>query len=103
MCACVSLAHSVLWKWFSSILPRFLGCLGVLVPGVCVCVRARARVRACVRACSLLSVVLYTRIGVVLLSPCAWVHCICCGYSLEYVLCSVHCPVDFALCEFVHC
>ena len=45
------------WKWFSSILPQFLGCLGFLVPGVC--------------ACGLLSVVLYTRIGVVLLSPCA--------------------------------
>jgi len=71
-------------KWFSSILPQFLGCLGVLVPGVCVCVRA----------CSLLFVVLYTR-TVVLLSPCAWVHCIPCGYSLEYVLCSVHCPLDF--------
>jgi len=53
--------------------------------------------------CSLLSVVLYTRIGVVLLSPCAWVHCISYGYSLEYVLCSVHCPLDYALCEFVHC
>ena len=54
-------------------------------------------------ACSLPSVVLYTRIGVVLLSPCAWVHCISYGYSLEYVLCSVHCPLDYALCEFVHC
>ena len=53
--------------------------------------------------CSLLSVVLYTRIGVVLLCPCAWVHCISYGYSLEYVLCSVHCPLDYALCEFVHC
>ena len=52
--------------------------------------------------CSLLSVVLYTRVGVVLLSPCAWVHCISCGYSLEYVLCAVHYPLDFALCEFVH-
>ena len=56
MCVCIGLAHLVLWKWFSSILPQFLGCLGVLVPGVC--------------ACSFLSVVLYTRIGVVLLSPC---------------------------------
>ena len=40
MCVCVyvrvGLAHLVLWKWFSSILPQFLGCLGVLVPGVCV-------------------------------------------------------------------
>ena len=89
MCVCVDLAHLVLWKWFSSILPQFLGCLGVFVPGMC--------------ACSLLSVVLYTRIGVVLLSPCAWVYCISCGYSLEYVLCSVHCPFDLALCEFVHC
>jgi len=70
----VGLVHLVLWKWFSSILPQFLGCLGVLVPGVCVC--------------SLLSVVLYTRISAVLLSPyrpCAWVHCISCNYSLEYV------------------
>ena len=81
MCVCEGLAHLVLWKWFSSILLRFLECLGVLVPGVC--------------ACSLLSVVVYTRIGVVLLSPCAWVHCISCGYSLENVLCSVHCPLDF--------
>ena len=86
---CVGLGHLVLWKWFSSILPRFLGCLGVLVPGMC--------------ECSLLSVVLYTRIGVVLLSPCAWVHSIYCGYSLEYVLCAVHCPLDFALRESVHC
>jgi len=45
-------------------------------------------------ACSLLSVVLHTRIGVVLLSPFAWVQCISCGYSLKYVLCSVHCPLD---------
>jgi len=74
------------WKWFSSILPQFLGCLGVLVPGVC--------------ACSLLSVVLYTRICVVLLSPYAWFHCISCGYSLEYALCSVNCHLDFALREF---
>ena len=56
----------------------------------------------CVCVFSLLSVVLYTRIGVVLLSPCAWVHCISCGYSLEYVLYAAHCPLDFALCEFVH-
>ena len=91
VCVCVGLARLVLWKWFSSILPQFLGYLGVLVPGACAC------------ACSLLSVVLYTRIGVVLLSPCAWVHCICCGYSLEYVLYAVHYPLDFALCEFVHC
>jgi len=89
VCVCVGLAHLVLWKWFSSILPPFLGCLGVLVPGV--------------RACSLLSVVLYTRIGVVLLSPYAWVHCISCGYSLEHVLCLVHCPLDLSLCELVHC
>ena len=78
------------WKWFSSIL-QFLGCLGVLVPGVC--------------ACGLLSVVLYTRTSVVLLGLymlCAWVHCISCGYSLEYVLCAVHCPLDFALCEFTN-
>ena len=59
------------------------GCLFL----VCVCV---------------LSVVLYTQVGVVLLSPCAWVHCISCGCSLEYVLCAVHCPLDFALCGFVH-
>jgi len=39
VCVCVGLAHLVLWKWFSGILPQFLGCLGVLVPGVCVCVR----------------------------------------------------------------
>ena len=32
---CIGLAHLVLWQWFSSILPQFLGCLGVLVPGVC--------------------------------------------------------------------
>jgi hypothetical protein len=51
---------------------------------------------------SLLSVVLYTQVGVVLYSPCAWVQCISYGYSLEYVLCAVHCPLDFALCEFVH-
>jgi len=38
VCVCVGLAHFVLWKWFSSIIPNFLGCLGVLVPGVCVCV-----------------------------------------------------------------
>ena len=57
----------------------------------------------CVCVCGLLSVVLYIQIGVVLLSPCACVHCISCGYSLEYVLCAVHCPLDFALCEFVHC
>ena len=60
MCVCVGLAHLVLWKWFSSILPQFFECLGFLVPGVCVC--------------SLLSVVLYTRIGVVLLSPCAFTN-----------------------------
>jgi len=89
VCVCVGLGHLVLWKWFSSILPQFLGCQGVLVPGV--------------RACGLLSVVLYTRISVLLLSPCAWVHRISCGYSLEYVLCSVHSLLDFALCEFVHC
>ena len=55
----------------------------------------------CVCVCSLLSVVLYTQFGFVLLSPCAWVYRISCGYSLEYVLCAVHCPLDFALCEFV--
>ena len=44
--------------------------------------------------CSLLSVALYTEVGVILLSPCAWVHCIFCGYSLEYVLCAAHCPLD---------
>ena len=47
-----------------------------------------------------LSVVLYTRILVVLLSPCACVHCISCGYSLEYLLCSVNCPLHFVPCEF---
>ena len=52
--------------------------------------------------CSHPSVVLYTRIGVVLLSLCAWVRCISCGYSLEHVLCSVHFPLDFELHEFVH-
>jgi len=88
VCVWVGLANLALWKWLSSILPQFLGCLGVLVPGLC--------------ACSLLSVMLYTRIGVILLSPCAWVHYISSGYSLEYVLCSVHCPLDYALCEFVH-
>ena len=51
--------------------------------------------------CSLLSVVSYTQVGVVLLSPCAWVHRISCGYSLEYVLSAVHCPLNFALCEVV--
>ena len=75
------------WKWSSIFLPQFLGCLGSVL-GVC--------------ARSLLSVVLYTQVGVVLLSPCAWVHCISCGYSLEYMLCAVHCPLDLALCEFVH-
>jgi hypothetical protein len=70
VCVCVGLARLVLWKWFSSILPQFLGCLGILVPGVC--------------ACSLLSIVLYTRIGVVLLSPSARVNCISCGYSLPH-------------------
>jgi len=48
---CVGLAHLVLWKWFSCIPPQFLGCLGVLVPGVCVY--------------SLLFIVLYTRISAV--------------------------------------
>ena len=48
---CVGLAHLVLWRWFSSVPPQFLGCLAVLVPGVCVC--------------SLLSVVFYTRISAV--------------------------------------
>ena len=43
--------------------------------------------------CTLLSVVLYTQVGVGLLSLCAWVHCISCGFSLEYVLCGVHCPL----------
>jgi len=38
MCVCLGLAHLVLWKWFSIILPHFLVCLEVLVPGVCVCV-----------------------------------------------------------------
>jgi hypothetical protein len=56
-----------------------------------------------VRAYSLLYVVSYTRICVVLLTPCAWVHCISCGYSLEYALCSVHSPLDLALCESVNC
>ena len=42
-------------------------------------------------ACSLLSIALYTRIGIVLLSPCAWVHCISCGYSLD--MCCVRCTV----------
>jgi len=90
VCVCVGLAHLVLWTWFSSILHQFLGCLGVLVLDVCVCV--------CVCACSLLSVVLYTPLGVVLLS-----HCISCGYSLEYVLCAVQHPLHLALRVFVHC
>ena len=42
MCVCLGLARLVLWKWFSSILPQFLGCLGVLVPG-CVCVLSSLR------------------------------------------------------------
>ena len=28
---CIGLAHLVLWKWFSSVLPQFLECLGVSV------------------------------------------------------------------------
>jgi len=67
------------WKWSSIVLPQFLGCLGSC--SWCVC--------------SLLSVVLCTQVGVILLSPCAWVHCISCGYSLEYVLYAVHYPLEF--------
>ena len=50
-------------------------------------------------ACSLFSVVLCTRIGV--LVPGFTVFLV--DYSLDYVLYSVHCLIDFALCEFVHC
>jgi len=50
-------------------------------------------------ACSLLSVVMCTRIGV--LVPGFTVFLV--DYSLDYVLYSVHCLLDFALCEFVHC
>ena len=82
----------VVGKWYlhgSGLLFFFLSFLGCL--GSC---------SWCV--CSLLSVVLYTQVGVVLLSPFAWVRCNSCGYSLEYVLWAVYCPLDFALCEFVH-
>jgi len=47
-CVCVGLAHLVLRKWFCSILLQFLGCLGVLVPGVCVCVCVCVYVCVCV-------------------------------------------------------
>ena len=53
----------------------------------------------CVCTCSLLSVVLCTRIGV--LMPGFTVLLV--DYSLDYVLYSVHCVLDFALCEFVDC
>jgi uncharacterized membrane protein SirB2 len=61
----------VVGKWYlhgSGLLLFFLSFLGCL--GSC---------SWCV--CSLLSVVLYTQVGVVLLSPCAWVHSISYGYS----------------------
>jgi len=47
----------------------------------------------------LLSVVLCTRISV--LVPGLTVFLV--DYSLDYVLYSVHCLLDYLLCEFVHC
>jgi len=65
-------AHVVLWKWFSFCF------LGFLFP-------------VCVHTFLSLLCPLYVRIGVVLLSPCVWVRCIPCGFSLDFV---------FVLCKY---
>jgi len=96
VCLCFYVSK-VVGKWYlhrSGFLVFLLSFLGVWEFLFLVCV------------CSLLSVVSYTQISAVLLSPymlCAWVHCNSCSCSLDmFTLCSVHCPLNFALCEFVH-